>query len=104
MTLYAPPTRQDLFDWLGTTDPGAPGDVYDLALEQALEGQRARCVIGPYTPALHGAALRRAARFLAAKGMSLGAFDSGDFGTMYLPRWDAQIEELEMHYRRGGFA
>lgn len=104
MAHAAPPTRADLFAWRGVADTGEPGDVYDLALSVALRLQSQRCRTGPYTPELHAAALRRAARFLAAKGLTLGASDAGDFGTMMIPRWDAEIEQYEMAHRFGGFA
>ena len=100
----APPTRADLFAWWGTADDGEPGDVFDLALSVALRTQAQRCQVGPYTPELHAAALRRAARFLAAKGLTLGASDAGDFGTVMIPRWDAEIESYEAAHRVGGFA
>ena len=109
--MAVPPTRADLFDWLGMADPGTTPDEYDLALAVALEQQSARCTWDdgetpdrPYTDGLHHAALRRAAKILAGKGMSLGFADNGDFGTVYLPRWDQLIEESEMDHRVGGFA
>lgn len=97
------PTRADLAEWLGVPDQGTPGDLWDLALQVAQEQQTARCVVRPYTPALHAAALRRAARFLAARGFPLGAADSGDL-PMFLPRWDAEIESYEADARLGPFA
>ena len=100
----APPDRARLFDWLGTTDTGQAGDVWDLALETAKGEQAADCSLDPYTPGLHAACLRRAARFAASKGLTLGAFDGGDFGQIYLPRWDTEIERYEAPHRLGGFA
>ena len=111
MATDQPPTRADLLDWLGLTEPGTSPDDYDLALAVAMEQQAARCTWDtgesperPYTAGLHHAALRRAAKMLAAKGMSLGVFDSGDYGTQFQPRWDQQIEDSEMDHRTGGFA
>lgn len=99
------PSRADLFAWLGQADPGTgPGDVYDLALETAVELQEQACMWADYTSTLHAAALRRAARFLAARGLALSRLDQGEFGSVYLPRWDAEIETYEAEFRRGGFA
>lgn len=97
------PSRADLFAWLGQSDMGDPGDEYDLALDVALEQQAVRCDVTWYGPALHGAALRRAARWLAMRGHSLGALGNADL-VAYVPRWDAGIEEAEADYRWGGFA
>ena len=99
------PTRADLLAWLGITDPGTSPDAYDSALDAALEAQAARCDVDTlYTEGLSRAALRRAARELASAGLSLGVFDSGDMGTVYLPRWHQEIETEEAPYRLGGFA
>lgn len=99
------PVRADLLDWLGITDPGTSPDAYDSALAAGLEAQAARCDVDTlYTEGLHRAALRRAARELASAGLSLGVFDSGDMGTVYLPRWHQEIETEEAPYRLGGFA
>jgi len=104
-TFTSPPSRADLFAWLGLVDPGGdPGDTYDLALQVAVNQQEQVCLVRPYSAELHAAALRRAARFLAAKGLALGTVDTGDLGTVTLPRWDGQIESLESNWRRGGFA
>lgn len=101
--MVAPPTRADLAEWLGVPDTGTPGDVWDLALQVAREQQTARCRVQPYTAGLHAAALRRAARVLAARGFALGAVDSGDL-PMFLPRWDAEIEAYEGDHRWGPVA
>lgn len=99
------PSRSELFEWLGQADPGTgPGDVYDLALETSIELQGQVCVWTDYTSTLHAAALRRAARFLAARGLALSRLDQGEFGSVYLPRWDAEIETYEAEHRIGGFA
>ena len=74
------------------------------ALDAALEVQASLCVVDPYTTALAQAALRRAAALLTAKGAPLGQVDSGAFGSMPLIRYDAMIERLEAHYRKGPFA
>lgn len=97
------PTRADLFAWVGAVDTGQAGDVYDMALGIAEEKQAAACTWVDYTTSLHGAALRRAARWLAIKGHSLGTISALDMQT-FIPRWDAGIEEAEADYRRGGFA
>jgi hypothetical protein len=104
VTVWLPPTRADLFDWLQMIDTGEPGDLYDLALDVAAQAQRARCQVSPYTPALHAAVLRRAARFLAARGMALGSYDNGDYGQSYIPRWDTEIRDYESLHRFGSFA
>lgn len=105
MPFDQPPSRADLMAWLGMVDPGGPGpDEYDLCLAVALEGQAQRCDVTVYGAELHEAALRRAAREISGRGMSLGIYDSPDFGQQYLPRWDALIEAQEMPYRLGGFA
>lgn len=103
MSLIAPPDRAALFAWLRRSDDGAPGDVNDLALATALATQAAWCVVDPYTESLHAAALRRAARFLAARGIALGATDT-EYGQYSLRRWDAEIETYEAPRRTGGFA
>ena len=103
MTVVAFPTRADLAQWLGVPDPGTPGDAWDIALSAAREQQTARCVMAPYSWSLHAAALRRAARILAAKGFTLGAVDAGDM-PMYLPRWDVEIETYENDARLGPIA
>ena len=104
MPFDQPPSRADLLAWLGMVDPGTSPDEYDLCLEVALEGQEARCDVTLYSAALHEAALRRAAREVSGRGMSLGIYDSPDFGQQYLPRWDALVEAQEMPKRLGGFA
>ena len=107
----APPDRAELLAWLGVSpDPGTAPDDYDLALAAALAEQASACIwsdadgVETYTESLHYAALRRAAVKLAAKGMPLGIFDAGDFGSVYLPRWDSEVERAEAQYRVGGFA
>lgn len=95
-----PPDRADLLGWLGLSDPGTSPDDYDMALQVALADQAQRCVTDPYAAGLHHAALRRAAKILAGKGMSLGVFDSGDYGRAFLPRWDQLIEDSEADYRK----
>ena len=104
MPFDTPPTRADLFAWVGGVDVGTPGDVYDLALETAALGQGADCIWELYTADLHAAALRRAARVLAARGLALGRMEGGDFGPAFVPQWDAEIERYEKDYRRGPFA
>ena len=99
-----PPGRAELFAWLSLTDTGTAGDVYDLALQTALDGQAAVCDVSRYTAGLHAAAMRRAARFLTARGLTLGASDAGEWGQLMIPRWDAEIEAYERPYRIGAFA
>ena len=101
--LIAFPTRADLADWLGVPDTGTPGDGWDKALSVAREQQAQRCCMHPYSWGLHAAALRRAARLLAAQGFALGAVDSGDL-PMFLPKYDAEIEAYEADYRLGPIA
>jgi hypothetical protein len=84
-------------------DGGQAGDVYDMALAVALEEQEAACKWTIYTASLHGACLRRAARWLAIRGHSLGTISALDMQA-FIPRWDAGIEEAEANSRRGGFA
>lgn len=99
-TSWSPPSRSDLLEWLGQADPGTgPGDVYDLALETAIELQAVACSVMVYTGALHAAALRRAARFLAARGLALGRLDQGEFGPSFIPQWDAETDAYEGPYR-----
>ena len=105
MAFDQPPSRAELLAWLGMADPGTgPDDEYDLCLAVALAAQAQRCDVSEYGPELHEAALRRAAREISGRGMSLGIYDSPDFGQQYLPRWDALVEAQEMPYRLGGFA
>lgn len=104
MAADQPPGRADLMAWLGLVDPGTSPDEYDLCLAAALGSQAARCDVTVYGPELHEAALRRAARDVAGRGMSLGVYDSPDFGQQYLPRWDSIVQTLEAPYLLGGFA
>ena len=104
MPIDQPPGRADLFAWLGLVDPGTSPDEYDLCLAAALEAQAQRCDVTVYGAELHEAALRRTARDLAGRGMSLGTYDSADFGQQYLPRWDAITQSLEAPWLLGGFA
>lgn len=104
MPFDQPPSRAELLAWLGMVDPGTSPDEYDLCLASAIEGQAQRCDVTVYGAELHHAALRRGGRSISARGMSLGIYDSPDFGQQYLPRWDSEIEALEMPYRLGGFA
>ena len=103
--LAVPPTVDDLVDWLGgaaavTIDPV----VGQLAIDRATSEQAQTCVVDPYTVSLRGAALRRAARVLAARRAPLGALDLGDLGGGFLPRWDQEIETAEASRRMGAFA
>ena len=104
MTTPAPvPVVGDLLDFLNldaSYDPQAAED----ALAAGLEVQRSLCDIQPYTASLREAALRRAAMILVARSAPLGQVDGGNFGSMYLPRWDNLVERLEADYRRGAFA
>lgn len=105
MPFNQPPSRDDLMSWLGLVDPGTgPDDEYDLCLAVAREAQAQRCDVSIYGPELFEAVLRRAARELAGRGMSLGVYDSPDFGQQYLPRWDALVQAQEAPYLIGGFA
>ena len=103
MSLTVPPDRAALFEWLRRSDDGAPGDVHDLALATALGNQTAWCDTTTYDEGLRAAALRRAARFLAARGIALGSTDT-EYGQYSLRRWDAEIEGYEAPHRHGGFA
>jgi hypothetical protein len=104
MTTPAPvPVVGDLLAFLNL-DPGYDPDAAAEALAAALDLQRARCEVVPYCAPLREAALRRAAKILVARSAPLGQVDGGDFGAMFLPRWDALVEELEADYRQGSFA
>ena len=98
------PDVSDLREYLGLENNPYPDEQLGSALDAALEMQRDRCVWDLYEAPLYEAALRRAARILAARGAPLGMMDLGEFGSTPLVRWDTQIEELEAEYRRGGFA
>lgn len=95
--MAVPPTVDDLAGYL---QMAAPTEDLADALEAALEAQAARCVTEPYTRGLYRAAMRRAARELAARGAPLGALDLGPMGSSPIARWDAVIEDLEAPYRR----
>jgi len=104
MTTPSPvPVVGDLVDFLGL-DTGYDPAAAQQALDAALDLQRARCRVVPYCVDLREAALRRAAKILVARSAPLGTIDSGDFGQMFLPRWDTLVEELEADYRLGPFA
>ena len=104
MTTPAPvPTTADLLDFLNLDENYDPGAAAD-ALAAALDAQRSRCLVVPYCAPLREAALRRAAKILVARRAPLGQVDGGDFGAMYLPRWDNLVERLEADYRLGAFA
>jgi hypothetical protein len=98
-----PPTRVDLFAWLEQVDAGEPGDVYDMALAIALEQQQSRCQWDTYSVSLHGAALRRAARWLALRGHALGALSNDDM-LGFVPRWDVGVTAGEANYVLGAWA
>jgi hypothetical protein len=101
-----PPTSADVLEWLGA-QPGAPApspELVDDALEVALLQQAQVNIVDPYTAALHYAALRRTARILAARPHTLGTVDAGDYGTLRIARWDAEIQSAEADTLRGGFA
>lgn len=104
MTIWREPTRADLFNWLQLVDTGQAGDEYDMALAVAVEQQKRVCQVYPYSALLHAAALRRAARFLATRGMALGTFDAGDFGQQSIPWKDTEVQALESSYRVEGIA
>lgn len=97
-----PPTSADLVAWLGNRADTIPADLLEEALEVALERQAAECVVDPYSASLRYAALRRAARHLAARPHALGTVDSGDFGASRIARWDAEVTTHEAPYLRGG--
>lgn len=98
----APPDIDDLRAWL----PGAQVDDAAAAdaLQAALEAQSARCRTDPYTAGLRIAALRRAARILAARHAPLGTVDNGELGAVYLPATDPETEALERPHLLGPFA
>lgn len=101
----APPTAEDLLDWLKLT--GANYDLQDAqeAIDTATDNQFERCDLSVFTDALREARLRRAARILAGRGAPQGVIDLGPMGgAVPIARWDALIEENEMPYRKGGFA
>ncbi len=100
----APPTVDDLLDYLALTEATYPLDQAQDAYDAAFDAQFARCVTSPYTSALSEALLRRGQRILAARGAALGITDLGQFGSTPLLRWDALIDELEANYLKGGFA
>ena len=106
MSITEPPTRADLLAYLKLSDPGGgPDDEYGLAVTIAVAGQQHRCVVDPYDPQLHAAALRRAARWLAARGHALGVVDMGDYaGIARISRWDSEADAYEAPFLRGGFA
>ena len=57
-----------------------------------------------YPDPLHYAALRRAARWMAARSSPLGMIDLGDLGAMHVPQWDAEIQAAERPYLLETFA
>lgn len=95
-----PPTTADLAAYI-KTDRVSEADLAG-ALASALESQAKRCYVDPYNNDLYEAALRRAARILAARGAPLGALDLGPMGSSPLVRYDAVIEELEGPDRKPG--
>jgi hypothetical protein len=97
------PTVEDLLVWM-QLDPGYEPPLAAEALAAALDLQRARCEVVPYTMDLREAALRRAAKILVARSAPLGQIDAGDFGQMFVPRWDALTEDLETNAKMGGIA
>lgn len=99
ITEVAPPTGEDLAEWLNL-DPATDG--LSEAMSAALEAQAARCVVSPYLEPLRVAALRRAAREWHSRSMPLGFTDNGEFGLARVGR-DWLIAELEADYLRGGF-
>jgi len=94
------PTVEELLAYLDLTGDAYPPEQAQDALDAALEVQATVCRTDPYTVSLANAALRRAARSLAARGAPLGALDTGQFGQSPLPRWDAEIEAFEAARRR----
>jgi hypothetical protein len=104
-TPAARPTTDDVVAWLGGQGVvGVDPAIIGLALDAALDEQAALCDTSRYTASLHQAALRRTARKLTARGAPLGTMDLGEFGTMILPRYDADIAQAEAAYRVGEFA
>jgi len=99
-SIVVPPTTVDLAKYI-KTDRVSEDDL-GAALSSALGAQAKRCYVDYYSPELFEAALRRAARILAARGAPLGALDLGPMGSSPLVRFDAVIEELEGPDRKPG--
>jgi hypothetical protein len=92
------PTVADLAEYLGIEVADEPG--LESAVAYAVAAQATLCDVTTYTEALHYAALRRGARWLAARGAPLGVA-AGEYGAAPLYRWDAEIEAAEAPYRVG---
>lgn len=98
-----PPDVDAVLEWLGASGAPPSQALVADALAVALLEQSQVNVIDPYTEALRYAALRRTARILAARPHTLGTIDAGDFGTLRLSRWDAEIQSAEAATLRGAF-
>ena len=97
------PTVADLLAYMQLGDYYTSDDAAE-ALTVALDTQASVCEVVPYTATLALAAKRRAAKLLVAKAAPLGTVDGGQFGSMFIPRWDTITEDLEKNYRRAGYA
>lgn len=95
------PTSADVIAYMGVSPAQTPTDQVDEALEAQLEAQQRTCDVTAYGADLRRAAIRRAARSLAARSVPLGILsDLGEFGgAAQLRAWDAEIEQLEAPYR-----
>lgn len=102
-----PPTAADVARYMGMTVPvaGSPEEqALADALHSGLRAQAKRCDTTDYGLDLAYAALRRAARTVAARSAPLGVVDLGELATTRIPAWDAEIESLEAPYRLGPIA
>lgn len=94
------PDLDDLKAYLGETS--TTDAVLQDALDAELAAQRKRCDVPAIFPAdLRQAALRRAARNLALRGIPLAVLrGDGEFGSLTPPGRDPEVRRLEGPYKR----
>jgi len=97
-----PPTVSDLEEHL-QVQPGAV-DGLQTALDAALVWLRHRCIVDGWPDDLREGALIKAHGILVARGAPTGLVDNGEFGVMYAPRHNPNLEDLIGPYRRAGMA
>jgi hypothetical protein len=97
---YAPPTLEDVRDWIGVPETTISDEQLQTVLDSEEGAQAQLCRIDPWAPQLTNALYRRVARVVAAMALPLGVIGSdSEFGGANLPRYDAEIERIERPFR-----
>lgn len=101
------PTLPEVRAWVGVPATSVSDADLQAIIDAESDIQARLCRVPPdvegavYPPALARAILRRCQRQVAARNVPLGVLGSetGEFGVVNLPSWDAEVSRLEASYR-----